>query len=142
MGFTDRTLRGLVLIVDDQKNWRDTLEELLQAEGYQIRTSDNLAEARRLLSTADFDVGVLDIRLLNEDRYDIQGLQLLSEIKEAGLRTRVLVMTGYASPETEARVKEIGAEVFVFKSPPGGLDIGEFRQVIGRLVQEAQDLRV
>jgi DNA-binding NtrC family response regulator len=142
MGLTDRTPRGLILIVDDQRNWRDTLEELLQAEGYQVRTSDNLTEARGFLSATDFDVAVLDIRLLDEDRYDIQGLQLLSEIKETGLRTRVLVMTGYASPETEARVGEIGAEVFIFKSPPEGLDIVEFRQVIGRLVQQAQDLRV
>jgi DNA-binding NtrC family response regulator len=142
MGLTDRTPRGLILIVDDQRNWRDTLDELLQAEGYQVRTSDNLTEARGLLSATDFDVAVLDIRLLDEDRYDIQGLQLLSEIKETGLRTRALVMTGYASPETEARVGEIGAEVFIFKSPPEGLDIVEFRQVIGRLVQQAQDLRV
>ncbi len=129
---------GLVLIVDDQKNWRETLGELLGADSHQVRTSASLAEARTLLASEDFDVAIVDIRLLDDRRYDIQGLKILEEVRKSGLRTRVLVLTGYAPPGTEARVLEIGADVFAFKSPPEGLDIVAFREVIRKLVQEAR----
>jgi len=135
---TNLTQRGLVLIVDDRKNWRETLEELLRADGHRVQTAGDLAEARSLLSAADFDVAILDIRLLDEARYDIQGLQLLKEIRASGDRPRVLILTGYVPPDTEARVKEVGADVFLFKSPPQGLDIVQFRQIIQQLVLQAQ----
>lgn len=140
MNMATPSSQGLILIVDDQKNWRETLEELLQADGHQVRTSSGLDEARALLLAEDFDVAILDIRLLDERRYDIQGLQLLHEIKTAGLRTCVLVMTGYAPPGTETRVQQIGAEVFTFKNPPQGLDIVQFRETIRGLVQQAQTM--
>ncbi len=135
---TSPTPRGRVLIVDDQKNWRETLEELLQAEGYRVHTADTLAQARAILSDAEFDVAILDIRLLDEDRYDVQGLQLLKEIKTTGRRTEALILTGYVHPGTESRVKELGAATFLFKAPRHGLDIGEFRRAIGRLVHRAR----
>ncbi|HEY72312.1 MAG: hypothetical protein DRJ03_15885 [Chloroflexi bacterium] len=138
MNLATPSSQGLILIVDDQKNWRETLDELLQADGHQVQTSSSLDEARALLLTKDFDVAILDIRLLDERRYDIQGLELLQEIKTAGLRTCVLVMTGYAPPGTETHVQQIGAEVFTFKNPPQGLDIVQFRDTIRELVQQAQ----
>ena len=132
---------GSILIVDDQQNWRETLEELLLADGYQVRTAGTLMEARALLAAEDLDVAILDIRLLDEPRYDIQGLELLQEIRRRGLRVRVIVLTGYAPPGTQSRVEQIGAQVLAFKSPPQGLDIVEFRGTIRRLVQEAQALQ-
>ena len=129
---------GLILIVDDQKNWRETLGELLQADGQQVRTAASLAEARALLTIKDFDVAIVDIRLLDERRYDIQGLKLLEEIHKSGLRTRTIVLTGYAPPGTELRMQEIGSEVFAFKSPPEGFSIIEFRETVRTLVQKAR----
>ena len=139
---TSSAQRGLVLIVDDRKNWRETLEELLQADGHRVQTAGDLADARALLSASDFDVAILDIRLLDEARHDVQGLELLREIRTAGDRPRVLILTGYAPPDTEARVKDLGADVFLFKGPPQGLDIVRFRQIIGELVQQAQDTQL
>ncbi|MBN1887343.1 MAG: response regulator [Thermoflexales bacterium] len=131
-------LQGLVLVVDDRKNWRETLEELLQADGHQVRTASSLAEAKASLRAQDFDVAILDIRLLDESRYDVQGLQLLKEIKTMGLRASVIVMTGYAPPDTEACVQQAGADVFTFKTPQGGFDIVQFRATIRDLVQQAR----
>jgi CheY-like chemotaxis protein len=133
--------QGHILVVDDQKNWRETIGELLRDDGHQVQAVSSLVEAREILSVNIFDVVVLDIRLVDKDRHNVQGLEVLEEIKETNDKTRILVLTGFPTPETEARVKEMGAEVFVFKSPPEGLDIPQFRQVVRGLVQQAQDVR-
>ena len=131
---------GLILIVDDQRNWREALGEMLQADGHQVQTAASLTEARMRLEEEDFDVAIVDIRLLDERDHDIQGLELLQEIRKTGLRARVIVLTGYAPPGTRSRVHEIGAQVLAFKGPPQGLDIAEFRGIIRELVQEAQTM--
>lgn len=129
---------GRVLIVDDQKNWRETLSELLQADGQDVMVAASLAEAQALFASNEFDVAIVDIRLLDERRYDIQGLRFLEEIHQSGLATRTLVLTGYAPPGTELRIRELGAETLTLKSPPEGFSIVEFRKTVRALVQEAR----
>ena len=142
MEFTEPRTRGSILIVDDQKNWRDTIGELLRNEGYQVHTVASLLEAQECLSTNVFEVVVLDIRLVDEDRHDVQGLGVLEEIRKKDDKTCVLVLTGYPTAKTEAKATEIGVEAFFFKSPPEGLDIVQFREVVSGLVKQSHAARL
>jgi ActR/RegA family two-component response regulator len=77
----------------------------------------------------------LDIRLIDENRYDAQGLELLEAIKECRRKVRALVLTGYPTPEIETRAKEMGATETVFKSPSEGLNIVRFRRLVRELIR-------
>ena len=126
---------GHILIVDDQRNWRETLAELLTAEGYAVQTVENLVQARAVFWASTFDLVILDIRLQDREQHDVQGIEFLQEIKQTSYESRILVLTGYVAPDIEAKVKLLGAEMLVLKSPPQGFDINGFRQTVDDLVR-------
>jgi DNA-binding NtrC family response regulator len=128
--------QGRILIVDDQRNWRETLAEMLTAAGYTVQTVDSLSQARVTFPTKTFDLVILDIRLQDKDRHDLQGLEFLQDLKRASTKSRILVLTGYVSPEIEAKVKQLGTETLALKSPPEGFDIIRFRQMVDELVRQ------
>jgi ActR/RegA family two-component response regulator len=135
---TTAASEGRILIVDDQRNWRETLGEVLRADGQEVQVASTLAEAQELLASTEFDVAIVDIRLLDERRYDIQGLRFIEEIHHSGVATRTMVLTGYAPPGTELRIQELGAEALALKCPSAGFSITKFRKAVRALVQKAR----
>jgi len=98
-----------VLIVDDEGLVRDTLSEFLKdrsGTSYEVLTAADGFEAGRLVSTFKPDVVLLDLRMPG-----IDGFQVCRTIKAApeSTGTAVIAMTGFYSPEIEARVLECGA---------------------------------
>lgn len=66
-----------VLIVDDEKLMRISLESQLKKEGYQVRSVDNATEGLKMVMSEDYDVVVTDLRLSG-----MNGMELLKEIKK------------------------------------------------------------
>ena len=66
-----------VLIVDDEKLMRISLESKLKKEGYQVRSVDNAIEGLKRVRSEDYDVVVTDLRLSG-----MNGMELLKEIKK------------------------------------------------------------
>jgi len=100
--------RRKVLIVDDESSIREVLSEHLttRSKPYEVSTAADGFEAGRLVATFRPDIVLLDLRMPGLD-----GFQICRTIK-AGPETSstvVIAMTGYYSPETEARVLECGA---------------------------------
>jgi len=52
--------RGLILVVDDEPDIRESLEVLLSSEGYRVTLASNAAEGLRRLEAANFDLVLLD----------------------------------------------------------------------------------
>jgi excisionase family DNA binding protein len=100
--------RRKVLIVDDEPSIRELLSEHLSSRNvpYEVSTAADGFEAGRLVATFRPDVVLLDLRMPGVD-----GFQICRTIKAdpETSRTVVVAMTGYYSPETEARVLECGA---------------------------------
>jgi len=100
--------RFKVLVVDDEANIRDVLVEHLSTRetGYEVMTAADGFEAGRLVATFRPDVVLLDLRMPGMD-----GFQICRTIKADPdtASTVVIAMTGYFSPETEARIQECGA---------------------------------
>ena len=100
--------RRKVLIVDDEPSIRELLAEHLSTRNspYEVSTAADGFEAGRLVATFRPDVVLLDLRMPGVD-----GFQICRTIKAdpGTASTVVIAMTGYYSPETEARVLECGA---------------------------------
>lgn len=101
--------RRKVLIVDDEASIRDVLAEHLSNRvnnPYEVLTAADGFEAGRLVASARPEVVLLDLRMPGLD-----GFQICRTIKAdpETAHTVVIAMTGYHSPETEARILECGA---------------------------------
>ena len=100
--------RRRVLIVDDESGIRELLSEHLttRSRPYQVLTAADGFEAGRLVATFRPDVVLLDLRMPGLD-----GFQICRTIKAdpQTSNTVVIAMTGYYSPDTEARILECGA---------------------------------
>jgi DNA-binding NtrC family response regulator len=139
---TGKTL-GRILIVDDQRNWRRTLKQILSAEGHEVVLAATLAEAEAALSGATFDLAIVDMRLVDEDEYDVQGIELLNLIKKREPQTCAIILTGYRTEELEQKARrEYGADEFLNKAPSNGFDNEVFKQTIIDLVRKSQSRRL
>jgi len=97
-----------VLVVDDEVAIRDVISEHLatRPRPYEVLTAADGFEAGRLVATFRPDVVLLDLKMPGLD-----GFQICRTIKAdpESSKTTVIAMTGYYSPETEARILECGA---------------------------------
>jgi DNA-binding response OmpR family regulator len=100
--------RPKVLVVDDDTNIRDVVAEHMSTRPrpYEVMTAADGFEAGRLVATFRPDVVLLDLRMPGMD-----GFQVSRAIKADpdSASTVVIAMTGYYTPETEARILECGA---------------------------------
>src|SRR5512135_1771659 len=84
-----------ILIVDDEPTILMTLSHALGSKETVVITSSRIEEAEVALSRYRFDLMIADIRL--SGMYGIEGLELLSYIKEHNAATQVIIMTAYGS---------------------------------------------
>lgn len=129
-------MRGKILIVEDYADWRQLLAGLLQREGYHVEQVGTLDEARRHIDqTRDLDLAILDIRLVETDEANEEGMRLLGEIYERGGFTRVIMITGHGTMESQRKAfREFHAFDFFRKEQ---FDSDEFRKAVGEAVEQA-----
>ena len=97
------------LIVDDDANFRDSLELLVRRERFATRTAGSLEEAGKVLEAGPFDVVLMDLSLPDGD-----GLSWLRE-QEAAAGTEVIVITGSTSVEAAISALRGGALDYLTK---------------------------
>ena len=85
---------GAVLIVDDEAEIRESLETLLEDEGYEVFNAQDGEEGLNLLDTHAFDLILLDFQLP-----DRNGLEILKDIRERDPEMAVIMITAYGTPE-------------------------------------------
>lgn len=103
-------MRGKVLIVDDEKLMRVSLENQLKKEGFFVRCMRTAGEALNHIKNEDYDVIVSDLRLPGLD-----GLEFLKEIKGISQKTIVIIMTAYGTVESAVTAMREGAFDYVCK---------------------------
>ncbi len=101
-----------VLIVDDEAEIRESLESILQEEGYVVTTAATAGEALALIRDAAYDVVLLDIWLPDRD-----GLDALGEIRQmdAANVPEVVIISGHGTIEAAVRATKLGAYDFLEK---------------------------
>ncbi len=99
-----------ILIVDDEKGLRLGSKRLLESEGYRVETAENGTEGIKLGTSKDFDLAIIDLKMP-----DIDGLEVLKEIKKAKPLTVCFIATAFASYETAVDATRIGAYSYIPK---------------------------
>jgi DNA-binding NtrC family response regulator len=104
-----------VLVVDDEKNIRRTLQLVLEGEGYHVLMSETAGQALAILANPDTPV---DLALLDVKLPDMSGLDALERIRkdEATRDIPVLVISGHATVNDAVQAIKLGATDF-FEKP-------------------------
>lgn len=103
-------MKSKILIVDDEKLMRMSLEDRLAKEGYAVTSLSNAIEGIKVLQSTNFDAVITDLRLPKMD-----GIDFLREIKKISPDTVVIIMTAYASVENAVLSMKEGAYDYVTK---------------------------
>ena len=88
-------MRVNILILDDEESIRFSFSRFLATEGYNVVTAKGYREALARMDEREFKVILADIFL--EDGW---GIDILQEVMQRQLKTRVIIMTAYPSTET------------------------------------------
>jgi len=102
--------RFRILVIDDESDMREGLWDVLEDEGYRVTTIESSEEAIDIIKRLSFDVILLDIRMPG-----MNGMKLLTTLKEISPETMIIVMTGYASIETVVEATKKGAYDYITK---------------------------
>jgi CheY-like chemotaxis protein len=104
------TTQARVLVVDDDPVVASSFDRVLSGKGYAVITARDGPEALEKLAREDYDAVFTDIRMPGMD-----GLEVAARIKATRPWLPVVIVTGYGSPASEARAKEIGVAGFLNK---------------------------
>jgi DNA-binding NtrC family response regulator len=86
---------GTVLVVDDDVEMRALIQDVLQDHGHRVSVAADGREALKQLSEADYAVVLTDLRMK-----EMQGIELLSEIKHTYPDKNVILMTAFGTVDT------------------------------------------
>ena len=99
-----------VLVVDDERLIRWSLEQTLEKSGYEVETSEDGAGAVAAVREDTPDLVLLDLKLPDTD-----GIQVLRQIKDAHADIPVVIMTAYADVATAVEAMRLGAYDYIAK---------------------------
>ena len=98
-----------IMIVDDELGPREALKMILR-DDYEVFTAGSGTEALSFINSGVFDLVILDIRMP-----DINGIDLLAQVKSIVPETEVVMITAYASVETATNALRRGALDYLIK---------------------------
>ncbi len=96
--------------MDDDANTLASLSRAFRLAGHEATVCDNAARAAELLRTETFDLVLSDVVMPGKD-----GLALLEELKRAGVKTPIVMISGQANVEMAVRAVKLGALDFLEK---------------------------
>jgi len=106
----DVPLSSKVLLVDDEREFVETLSERLQMRDYSSAVVYDGEEALSVIEDDEPDVMVLDLKMPG-----IDGLEVLQRVKEKHPNVEVIVLTGHGSEDVAKRCMELGACAYLEK---------------------------
>lgn len=102
--------QGTLLLVDDDRHLLASMADWLRDQGYDTDTASNLAEGRTAVDRKPYDLVLVDIRLGEEDGFD-----LLSHCRKNHPAAAVIMITGYGTVESAVEAIRLGAFDFLTK---------------------------
>ena len=99
-----------ILIIDDERSIRRTLKEILEFENYEVEAvEDGIAGVKEAM-TNNYDVIFCDIKMPQMD-----GIEVLTKLKNDGLETPIVMISGHGNIETAVDSIKSGAYDFIEK---------------------------
>lgn len=103
-------MSGTICIVDDEPSILNTLSSILEDEGYQVTLAKTGEEALKVIQMEPPDVVILDIWMP-----ELDGLEVLTRVREQFPNMMVIMMSGHGSVETAVKATKLGAYDYLEK---------------------------
>ena len=116
-----------LLVVDDEDSLRLLVHDELVNSGYQVDTAESGETALEMIAKKKFDIVILDIRMPG-----IDGLEVLKHIREDGIKSKVVLLTGVNELKIARDNLELGADDFLMKP----YDFRTLKACLERVVKE------
>jgi DNA-binding NtrC family response regulator len=122
-------VKPAVLVVDDEKLIRWTLQQCLATEGYRVIEAASGDDALRLARDDPPDLMILDLRLPGTD-----GMTVLQEVRDFEPDLPIIIMTAHESVDSAVRAMKLGARDYVSKP----LNLEELKVAIRKALEERE----
>lgn len=129
----DRVAR--ILLVEDERDVRETIKLQLEAEGHDVTETESGNEALTMAKSSTFDIVLTDVMLP-----DLNGIQLVERLRHVSPCPVTVVMTGYGSVEMAVNAIKAGAVDFLSK--PFSVDVLSATMASALRVKSLQDENV
>ncbi|MDY7031426.1 MAG: response regulator, partial [Thermodesulfobacteriota bacterium] len=106
----DEDIKRHILIVDDDKDFADSLLDILELEGYECEVSNSATRALQKIKHFKAQVALIDIRLGRSS-----GIDLIARLKKARPHILCVMITAYAALETATQALQEGAYDYLRK---------------------------
>jgi DNA-binding NtrC family response regulator len=128
------TTGGSVLIIDDEAAIRESLETLLEFEGYSVESAETGEEGLAKLAERPFDLALLDFALP-----DRNGLEILADIRARDPQLAVIMITAYGTLDNAVRAMQKGATNFIQKPWDNEKLLADVRAAVARRRAEEEN---
>jgi YesN/AraC family two-component response regulator len=99
-----------ILVVDDEENMLQMLKTFFTEKDYSCLTAKNGVEALQILEKEQIDIVITDMKMPEMD-----GLDLLKNIKEKHKNISAVIMTGFSEEYTTTEALNLGADGYITK---------------------------
>ncbi len=128
---------GSVLIIDDEAAIRESLETLLEMEGYDVQSAATADEGMTRIGNRPYDLVLLDLALP-----DRNGIDLLAELHVHDPQLAVIMITAYGTVENAVKAMQAGATNFVQKPWDNEKLLADIRTAVARHRTEAENVQL
>src|ERR1700726_4085796 len=128
---------GRILIIDDEAEIRESLETLLQLEGYPVAVAGSGREGLAQIGQRPYDLVLLDLALP-----DRNGIDLLAELHVHDPQLAVIMITAYGTVENAVRAMQSGASNFVQKPWDNEKLLADVRAAVARHRAEEENVQL
>src|SRR3954463_2931158 len=128
---------GSILIIDDEAAIRESLETLLELEGYRIVTAETGEEGLARIAERPYDLILLDFALP-----DRNGLEILTDIHDRDPNLAVIMITAYGTVEDAVRAMQSGAVNFLQKPWDNEKLLADVRAAVARRRAEEENIQL
>src|SRR6202046_1299544 len=128
---------GSVLIIDDEAEIRESLQTLLEMEGFEVESAISGEDGLSQMADRPFDLVLLDLTLPGRD-----GMDILSEIRSHDSRLPVIMITAFGTVENAVRAMQVGATNFVQKPGDNEKLLGDVRTAVGWRRAEEENVQL
>jgi two-component system response regulator HydG len=125
-------VRPRVLVVDDDRAILTLVGSVALAEGFDVATTVDGADALQQLTTRPADLVLVDLRMPG-----VTGLEVLRAIREVNSRSRVVLMSGYATIDSAVMAVKLGAMDYLTKP----FDLQRLRRLLSAVRTETDERR-
>jgi len=128
---------GTVLIIDDEIAIRESLQTLLELEGYSVESAASGEEGLARLGERSFDLVLLDLALP-----DRNGMDLLAEVRIQDPQLSIIMITAYGTVENAVKAMQVGAANFIQKPWDNEKLLADVRAAIARRRAEEENVQL